>query len=87
MNVARNEIHLVELVNSFSQSLGQEGATKTLKAAIAESGLEERDTYSHAEVLMICQVLTTRPGLIGILGRCLLNGFKQERPIPFVQER
>jgi hypothetical protein len=82
----KDEILREELVSAYSQSLGREGAEKTLSGAIAEAGLNEREIYSLAEVLQICAILKTRPGLIGILGRCLENGFNQDRPMPFVQK-
>ena len=75
-NDLKNPISLAELVAAYSQSLGTEGAKKTVSESVAECGLPSRDSYSFEEALKIFQVLKSKPGLIGILSRCIENGFK-----------
>ncbi len=65
--MAEKKVSFEELQNLYNQNLGQEGAEKVIKGAIAEAGLIEKREYTREEAFKICGVLKNKGGYIKII--------------------
>ena len=68
-----------ELIGAYAQSIGMETARELIDKKIAESALENKETYTGEEVARICGELVNEGGLIRIVARNLLVQLERKR--------
>lgn len=66
------KIPLNELVDSYKESLGDEGANQLIKESIQAAGYRYQQDYTKEEAIKILQVLERKDGFVGILAGILL---------------
>ena len=70
MNNAK--ISLQELIDSYKESLGVEGAQQLIKQTLQKANFKaDQIEFTKDEALKICRELKQYPGFIGIIGSIL----------------
>ncbi|MFH1339536.1 MAG: hypothetical protein ABIH40_06815 [Candidatus Omnitrophota bacterium] len=62
-----DKIKIEDFYELYIQTMGDEGARKIIKEAIAEAGLASKKEFSKEEALKICEVLKKKSGFIKTL--------------------
>jgi len=68
-----------ELIGAYAQSVGIETARELIDKKIADSALENRETYTSEEAARICGELINEGGLIQIVARSFLVQLERKR--------
>lgn len=72
---ATGAITLLEFTESYTQSLGVEGARRLLTEVLTKLGLDDKREFSRDEAILICKELKQKPGFIGIVAGILSSRF------------
>lgn len=64
-----------ELIDSFKESLGTEGAEILIKNALAQAKINSKRGYTKEESLQICEALKASGGFIAIVAGILASRF------------
>ncbi len=67
-----SKITLQELIASYKESLGVEGAEQLIRQVLVKACFSsDQGEFTKSEALKICRVLKQYPGFIGIVGGIL----------------
>jgi hypothetical protein len=65
------KVSLKEFIESYTESLGVEGAEQLMKKTTQKLGLSHQKEFNKEEALRICRELKQFSGFIGIIGSIL----------------
>lgn len=65
-------ISVYELIDSYKESLGEEGAKELIKEAVRKASLFFKKEYTKEETIKILNILQEEEGFIGILASILV---------------
>ena len=66
------KISTIEFIESYKESIGEEGAKELIKDAVRKAGLIHQKDYTKEEAIKILNVLQEEEGFVGILAGILL---------------
>ncbi len=65
-------INMSQLVDSYEQTLGIEGARRLITSVLVKAGLSHKEAFNAEEINVICGLLMMEKGFIGTTANILL---------------